>query len=282
MERACSSDRPAHVDVGPPDVLVQARRTGQGDAAIELRYPGFLAELEFHRAEVVQSMELGLGVTQSAGELERTRSPDLRAFGVLRVHRETRQVAVGEAEIDPGFELFEHRNGIAPAHSGLGSTTHAPQVIREFPEGAALLVPESRSTIEIESSLPRFERVLELIGEVTLVRVDIEKLRGLPRRGVVDEAKRSFVVRRGLPVRAEQDRSRGSLGRIARQCIRVIRCIGVMHETREVGPARSLLESGQGAAMQLQPTVRRYCALDRESSELVPERHPATDGDQHP
>jgi hypothetical protein len=55
------------------------------------------------------------------------------------------------------------------------AVAHAPEMIREPPERPALLVSETQPPVEVQGALTSFERIGELIGEITLVRVDLEE-----------------------------------------------------------------------------------------------------------
>ena len=168
--------------------------------------------------------------------------------------------------------------------SRLATATRTPQDVRDPCQGRAFRPRVAERAIALGSGAERVDGLVDLVGQVALVRVPLEEGRTLVERKILRMGERASILCRRLSVRPNRrcvctcKRSEPQHG------VGVARRVRVVREPRRVRHAcRRLGERCERVAMEGQPTPRLYRFLDREPGELVTKGDRARPRfDQHP
>ena len=124
-----------------------------------------------------------LDVVEAIGELQRSRAPGDRAVRVLAVHAQRRHVRVGQAELAPGRELFEHGHGLRAGARRLRRSGRRDRRARRR-AGAARspsLQPIAERPVAVERLLERLDGLAAVVGAEGGSRAALEQLDALAR-----------------------------------------------------------------------------------------------------
>jgi hypothetical protein len=121
-----------------------------------------------------------------------------------------------------------------------------------------------------------------LIGQEALERVSLQQFGTLTRRQGVTAAQRPAILRGGLAVRSQSGGAVGGGGRELEHRGRVVGCLGMMREPRQVArSARRVAQRLERGPVQAGTPVRVDRLLHCDPRQLVPERHGRSVGAQH-
>ena len=261
------------VDVGRRHLVVEPRPFGHRQTPLELLESRPLAGHQLDGTDVAQRMRDDPDLVQALTELERAIRPEPGPLCVIGMHAKRRDAGVREAQLASGRQPLQHRHGLITGLLGRADPTWTPHELRALAQGAPLREPVADLAVALRGQVERLDRLVELIGDVALVRAALQQVAPLRARETIGVPECSRVLRGGLAVRPEGGRPQGRGRRELEHGVDVAGRLGVMRESRQVRAcAGALAQSAQGVAMQPGAFVRADRALDRQSRQLVPER----------
>ena len=214
-----------------------------------------------------------LDLVQALAELERAIRPEPGPLCVIGMHAKRRDAGVREAQLASRRQPLQQRHGLITGLLGRADPTWTPHELRALAQGAPLREPVADLAVALRGQVERLDRLVELIGDVALVRAALQQVAPLRERETIGVPECSRVLRGGLAVRPEGGRPQCRGRRELEHGVDVAGRLGVMRESRQVRAcACALAQSAQGVAMQPGAFVRADRALDRQSGQLVPER----------
>src|SRR5919201_155585 len=132
-------------------------------------------------------------------------------------------------------------------------------------------------------ALESVEGLLLLIGQIALVRILVEQLCTLAGAEDRGESQRATVLRRRFAVSTDRGGTVAGRGRVAEDCGRVSRALGMVGQPLDIrGTRRRLGQRGQRPAVQHEPPGRRERVLGGEAGQLVPEGDALDAVHEHP
>ena len=138
-------------------------------------------------------------------------------------------------------------------------------------ERRRLFPQPSGGTVGDERLAARFERLREITGEISLLRLAVQKLSSGGR--LVLEPRRTPVQRSGLPMRSHGRCPRGRNRRVPQDRFRIFCRLCVVGESNHIRcTTRRTDERRKRAGVKRDSPIRRKRFLDRQACELVPKR----------
>ena len=280
-------DVPLELDGGGSEVAVRARHVlrvaggpGHLEAALELLDPPGQPGLQLRAADVVERVHDDLVLAELLRERERAAAPLAGGVEVGGQHRELAAVGERHRQLPAGRELLELHDRLGGEALGLGVAALEPVEAGQPATGVALRDAVAELAVAQERLLARLDRIVDLVGQVALVRAALEQDGAVGDRQLARPAQGARVLGRGLAVGAEQRGALSGGGGVAEHGGGVAGRLGVMREPGRVGAAG--VEPLEHIAVQRGAATRRDLRLQRQARELVPERDGAALESCHP
>jgi hypothetical protein len=233
------------------------------DGLLQLHLPARLVGLQVGHADVGHGVDQRLGISQAAGQLDRSGPPGHRRLRPVGDHVQLRPVAVGHGELPAGRDRLQHGDGPGGGRLRLPALSCPPVQPRQPAQALTRPLGIAGGLPDPQRRPAGGQRLLPEPRQVGLHREALQQLRPRHRFEPVGVDQRRPVVLGGLPVRPDRCRLPGRLGRVTQRRLGITGLPGVVDQPGDVDrPTR-------GASVSACRTLRfssRRAGADREAS----------------
>ncbi|HEX3055506.1 MAG TPA: hypothetical protein VHP82_05135 [Gaiellaceae bacterium] len=224
----------------------------------------------------------GVRIAEAFSHIERSMN-GMQSVGVLpRPAEKVCEVRVRHGKLTALRLSLQQLDDLSRNEAGLVAAPGAPEDARELRQRLAFGRPVAQLAIDLGGLSQSADRLVRLIGEITLARPTLQKLGNLSRREQSGVAEGTSVLLSRLTMRSDRRRLPTRPRRELEHGVSISGSVGVVREASQIEIAAiSDGERIERRAMEAQPPRRRQRLLDRQASQLVPERDGAVDGDEH-